>query len=214
METLHRTKCPYCGKKLNFFLAWTLKREGEYRCTACKGISNIIVEPFTRILAIVAVAASALLFIIFGLILNHITFWLVFSVAFLFFLFFLLSSFTIHLERPSVRRHRRAYRPESVNSEQLFDEKEQPHFDEESGFTKQMDSIILPESEKKNESDQTIQISPIEEPMKEEDSVKLKSSLPRHYRQKVNTAFQDETIRRQMQNPYGEYMKNDDKKEP
>jgi hypothetical protein len=77
-----------------------------------------------------------------------------------------------------------------------------------------MDSIILPESEKKNESDQTIQISPIEEPMKEEDSVKLKSSLPRHYRQKVNTAFQDETIRRQMQNPYGEYMKNDDKKEP
>ncbi|UZT82230.1 hypothetical protein [Caproicibacterium sp. BJN0003] len=212
MATLHRTKCPYCGKKLNFFLAWTLKKEGEYRCTACKGISNIIVEPFTRILAIIAIAVSALLFIVFGLILNHITFWLVFSVILLFFLFFLLSSFTIHLERPTVRRHRRAYHPESVNSEPLYlDEKEQPHFDEEeSGFTKQMDSIILPEPEKTNESDQTIQISPI----KEADSVKLKPSLPRHYRQKVNTAFQDETIRRQMQNPYGEYMKNDDKKEP
>lgn len=212
MVTLHRAKCPYCGKKLNFFLAWTLKREGEYRCTACNGISNIIVEPFTRTLAIIAIAVSALLFIVFGLILNHITFWLVLSVILLFFLFFLLSSFTIHLERPIVRRHRRAYRPESVNPEQLcFDEKEQPHLDEEeSGFTKQMDSIILPEPEKKNESEQTIQMSPI----KETDSIKLKPSLPRHYRQKVNHAFQDETIRRQMQNPYGEYMKNDDKKEP
>lgn len=213
MATLHRAKCPYCGKKLNFFLAWTLKREGEYRCTACNVISNIIVEPFTRILAIIAIAVSALLFIVFGLILNHITFWLVLSVILLFFLFFLLSSFTIHLERPIIRRHRRAYHSESVNPEQLHsDDKEQPHFneEEESGFTKQMDSIILPEPEEQNESQQTIQMNPIEEA----DSIKLKPNLPRHYRQKVDHAFQDETIRRQMQNPYGEYMKNDDKKEP
>jgi hypothetical protein len=211
MATLHRAKCPYCGKKLNFFLAWTLKREGEYRCTACNGISNIIVEPFTRILAIIAIAVSALLFIVFGLIFNHITFWLVFAVILLFFLFFLLSSFTIHLERPIIRRHRKVYQSESINPEQLYlEEKEQPHNEEESGFTKQMDSIILPEPEEKNESQETIQMSPIEEA----DSVKIKPSLPRHYRQKVDHAFQDETIRRQMQNPYGEYMKNDDKKEP
>jgi hypothetical protein len=211
MATLHRAKCPYCGKKLNFFLAWTLKREGEYRCTACNGISNIIVEPFTRILAIIAVAVSALLFIVFGLILNHITFWLVFAVILLFLLFFLLSSFTIHLERPIIRRHRKVYHSESINPEQLYlEEKEQPHNEEESGFTKQMDSIILPEPEEKNESQETIQMSPIEEA----DSAKIKPSLPRHYRQKVDHTFQDETIRRQMQNPYGEYMKNDDKKEP
>jgi len=212
MATLHRAKCPYCGKKLNFFLAWTLKREGEYRCTACNGISNIIVEPFTRILAIIAVAASALFFIVFGLILNHITFWLVLFVILLFFLFFLLSSFTIHLERPIIRRHRRVYHSESTNPEPLYlDTKEQSNpNEEESGFTKQMDSIILPEPEEQNQSEETIQMSPIEEAS----SIKIKPSLPRHYRQKVNHAFQDETIRRQMQNPYGEYMKNDDKKEP
>ena len=38
-------RCPYCKKRVNLIRTWSLKRQGEYRCPRCGGISNIFLSP-------------------------------------------------------------------------------------------------------------------------------------------------------------------------
>ena len=41
MTKPHLPQCPYCGRKLHYPAAFSLRREGEYRCRQCGGISNV-----------------------------------------------------------------------------------------------------------------------------------------------------------------------------
>ena len=46
--------CPYCKKHVNLVRTWRLKREGEYKCPRCGGISNIYLSPLVYVFAVLA----------------------------------------------------------------------------------------------------------------------------------------------------------------
>ena len=41
--------CPYCRKRVNLIRTWKLKREGEYKCPRCGGISNVYLSPLVYV---------------------------------------------------------------------------------------------------------------------------------------------------------------------
>lgn len=62
---MKKTKCPYCGKKLGYFSAFSEKKRGEHTCNKCGRHSNIFFSKaykfliiFTIILAVLLVAVS------------------------------------------------------------------------------------------------------------------------------------------------------------
>ena len=50
--------CPYCKKHVNLVRTWRLKREGEYKCPRCGGISNIYLSPLVYVFAVLAIPAT------------------------------------------------------------------------------------------------------------------------------------------------------------
>ena len=55
-------QCPYCGKKVNPIVAWTLRTQGEFICPACGGVSNIAIEPAAKALGVLAAVVGVVLF--------------------------------------------------------------------------------------------------------------------------------------------------------
>lgn len=51
-------KCPHCGKQVNWFRAWALKTQGEYRCGKCGECSNVSLDKALYPLAAVAAIAA------------------------------------------------------------------------------------------------------------------------------------------------------------
>ena len=51
-------RCPYCGKKLNYFGALKNVRKGEYTCKKCKKYSNIKFSFLVFLLLLIVIAAS------------------------------------------------------------------------------------------------------------------------------------------------------------
>lgn len=84
MSKFHLPRCPYCGKKVNPFLSWYLRFQGEYRCAKCGGVSNVALALFAVYLA----AQQAL-----GL-------WGILLVFIPFILFLALSILLIRLKKP------------------------------------------------------------------------------------------------------------------
>ena len=66
-------KCPYCKKRVNFIRTWSLKRQGEYQCPRCGGISNIYLSPLVYVFALVAVFAGVAIYFFHKFILDDIT---------------------------------------------------------------------------------------------------------------------------------------------
>lgn len=82
MSKFHLPRCPYCGKKVNPFLSWYLRFQGEYRCAKCGGVSNV------ALFAVYLAAQQAL-----GL-------WGILLVFIPFILFLALSILLIRLKKP------------------------------------------------------------------------------------------------------------------
>ena len=62
MQYIGIPTCPYCKKRVNIIRVWSMKKHGEFMCPRCKGISNIFISPIVYISAILAVAASFLIY--------------------------------------------------------------------------------------------------------------------------------------------------------
>ena len=54
--------CPYCKKHVNLVRTWRLKREGEYKCPRCGGISNIYLSPLVYVFAVLAICAGVCIY--------------------------------------------------------------------------------------------------------------------------------------------------------
>lgn len=101
MKRSQKLKCPYCGEKLNYAKAWTMKRRGEYICRKCGGLSNVqLASPIYTIgfFAIVAGLAFFVIGLIFGSSLAPIT---LSGIVLVFLLFFLVSPFFVRLRKPA-----------------------------------------------------------------------------------------------------------------
>lgn len=97
-------KCPYCGKRVNLIRTWSLKKEGEYRCPRCRGISNIFLSPLIYALAVLSIFAGIVIYFYFKFIVGAITLKTLIPVSMPFIIFFLLSHFMPYLKRPVIKK--------------------------------------------------------------------------------------------------------------
>ena len=104
MKQFGRAVCPYCGKKVNLIITWSLRRRGEYRCPHCLGISNVTLSTAVLSMAFAAIALSALILAATLLLMEEAVWWSVLAVAAPFLLFYILSLFCVQLRVPVLRR--------------------------------------------------------------------------------------------------------------
>ena len=90
-------KCPHCGKQVNWFRAWALKTQGEYRCGKCGECSNVALDKALYPLAAVAAIAGAVFFVLFVTLVQEFSFTSLVLIAVPFLLFFLISPFFVRL---------------------------------------------------------------------------------------------------------------------
>ncbi|WP_417074924.1 hypothetical protein [Hominenteromicrobium sp.] len=104
--------CPYCKKHVNLVRTWRLKREGEYKCPRCGGISNIYLSPLVYVFAVLAICAGVCIYFFHKFVLDDIKLFTCLQIFIPFAIFFFLSLFTVYLKRPVIRRvQREAPRP-------------------------------------------------------------------------------------------------------
>ena len=55
---IHLTRCPYCNRKISYFGASILRKQGEYKCTKCTCVSNVTLnKAIYGLVSIVCVSA-------------------------------------------------------------------------------------------------------------------------------------------------------------
>ncbi len=97
-------RCPYCKKRVNLIRTWSLKRQGEYQCPRCGGISNIFLSPLVYVLALLAVFSGGAVYFFHKFVLNDVTVSTCLHVLAPFAGFFLISLFLVYLEKPVIKR--------------------------------------------------------------------------------------------------------------
>lgn len=96
--------CPYCKKRVNLIRTWSLKRQGEYQCPRCGGISNIFLSPLIYVFALLAVFAGGAVYFFHKFVLDDISLSTVGQVLIPFAVFFLLSLFLVYLAKPVIKK--------------------------------------------------------------------------------------------------------------
>jgi len=104
MKYIGVPRCPYCKKRVSIIRTWRLKREGEYRCPRCSGISNIFLSPLIYVFALVAIFAGGALYFFHKFILDDIEPLTALEVFIPFAVFFFLSLFLVYLEKPVMKK--------------------------------------------------------------------------------------------------------------
>ena len=97
-------RCPYCKKRVNLIRTWSLKRQGEYRCPRCGGISNIFLSPLVYVFALLAVFAGGAIYFFHRFVLDDVDLFTCLQVLLPCALFFLLSLFMVYLAKPVIKR--------------------------------------------------------------------------------------------------------------
>ena len=104
MSKIRLPQCPYCGKKVNPIVAWTLRTQGEFICPACGGVSNIAIDPAAKALGVLAAVVGVVLFgagIVMGEGLPIVEILVIMAP---FVLYSILSTFFVRLKKPILRR--------------------------------------------------------------------------------------------------------------
>ncbi len=113
MKQLGRPVCPYCGKKVNFVVAWGLRRRGEYSCPRCHGISNVFLSGVATVAAFFAIFISVILLLCLIFLLQEATWWSILVVLAPYVVFYVLSLFCVQLRKPVFRRASGSGKPSS-----------------------------------------------------------------------------------------------------
>lgn len=106
MKRFGLPKCPYCGLRVGPVRTWSLKKQGEYRCIRCGGISNIVLRRGVAYLAAAAILVSIGIFVFYRFLAGEITLRGMFLMAAPYAVFFVLSLFLVKLQRPIFRNTR------------------------------------------------------------------------------------------------------------
>lgn len=96
--------CPYCKKRVNLIRTWSLKRQGEYKCPHCGGISNIFLSPLIHVFAVLAVFSGGAMYFFHKFILDDIALDTVWQILIPFAAFFLISLFMVYLAKPVIKK--------------------------------------------------------------------------------------------------------------
>lgn len=115
--------CPYCKKRVNLIRVWSLKRQGEYQCPRCGGISNIFLSPLIHVFAVLAVFSGGALYFFHKFILDDIALKTVVQILIPFALFFLISLFMVYLAKPVIKKVSRAEMKNRNRSSKSFEQR-------------------------------------------------------------------------------------------
>lgn len=96
--------CPYCRKRVNFLRTWSLRKQGEYKCPRCGGISNIYHSPLIWVFAVLAIFCGGAIYFFYKFILEAVEIKTVLYVTVPFMAFFLLSFFMVYLKQPVIKK--------------------------------------------------------------------------------------------------------------
>lgn len=107
MKQVGVPSCPYCGKKVNVVRLWTLKREGEFICPWCGGISNVHHAPVITVFAAICAVVAFVIFAVTRFLLDVANLMTCIYVLLPFAVFFIGSMFLVQLREPVVRQGRR-----------------------------------------------------------------------------------------------------------
>ncbi len=97
-------RCPYCNKRVNIIRTWSLKKQGEYKCPRCGGISNIFLSPLIYVFAVIAVFTGGAIFFFHRFVMDDIVLTTAIQVLIPFGCFFFLSLFTVYLKKPVINK--------------------------------------------------------------------------------------------------------------
>ncbi len=90
-------KCPYCGKRISYFSAFSLRRRGEYFCNKCKKESNVHIKKTIFLPIAAAVILSLMILMVFLLLTDRKNLWFMLLVAVPYLIFYLISPLFVQL---------------------------------------------------------------------------------------------------------------------
>ena len=117
---LRLPKCPECGKKVNWFRAWSVKTQGEFRCGKCGACSNVFLDRLIYMLALIAAIIGAVFFILFIVMVREFNFISLLLIVVPFLIFFFISPFLVRL-RPIQKENPKSTRS-APRRTQVFDQ--------------------------------------------------------------------------------------------
>lgn len=97
-------RCPYCNKRVNLIRTWSLKKQGEYKCPRCEGISNIFLSPLIYVFAVIAIFTGGAIFFFHRFVMDDVGLMTAVQVLLPFAFFFFLSLFTVYLKKPVINK--------------------------------------------------------------------------------------------------------------
>lgn len=95
---LRLTRCPYCHRKISFFGAMILKTKGEYCCTRCNCISNVVIKRSIYGIASFACILAMLILVLYLSFGDHGSIWGVVYLLLPFLLLYIIIPFFVGLE--------------------------------------------------------------------------------------------------------------------
>lgn len=104
MSKFRSPVCPFCGKKVNPLLTWSLKKQGEYQCSKCGKHSNIVLDPTVSLFGILAIFLSIVTLLIFKFFVGNVNLMCVILMILPFLFFNILTLFLVRLKKPVFRK--------------------------------------------------------------------------------------------------------------
>ena len=92
------TKCPYCGKSINYVSTLIMRRKGEYFCKRCKKESNVYIKKTILILFLFTVAFSVMALLYYLFLTDRENLWFMLIVALPYVIFYLCTPLFIRLK--------------------------------------------------------------------------------------------------------------------
>ena len=112
---MNSCKCPYCGKRISYFTALSIRRRGEYYCKKCKKESNIHINKTIWVLFIAMLVVSLIIMGYYIFMTNRENIVFVLLVAIPFLIFYLFSPLFVRL-RPKKKFQDSLYDTDMVNT--------------------------------------------------------------------------------------------------
>lgn len=112
---MNNCKCPYCGKRISYFTALSIRRRGEYYCKKCKKESNVHINKTIWVMYFAALVIALIIVGFFIFVTSKQNPWFVLFVAVPFLLFFLFSPLFVRL-RPKKKFQDSLYDTDMMNT--------------------------------------------------------------------------------------------------
>lgn len=112
---MNNCKCPYCGKRISYFTALSVRRRGEYYCKKCKKESNVHINKTIWVLFFGVLVFALIILGYYMFMTDRENPWFILFVAVPFLLFYLFAPLFVRL-RPKKKFQDALYDTDMMNT--------------------------------------------------------------------------------------------------